>query len=176
MPNQLPQDAVSSQRSVYMISGASPKQSDQESVSSCECHHPGPSTSSLHQIPGLLMIEHDEEIQIPPPIMHNTIMQPGETRQDEPVIPELGNHYRRNSLITRRVTSMLFMVTLVFFGTYFISSLLALIFRFGLVRQFCRDFVLINHAINPVIYSIANEGFRERCIGFVHRIRERIGF
>ncbi len=184
----LRQDAVSSQPSIYMISGASPiprlpqsgQESGRQSVSSCEYHFPGPSPSSWHQIPGLVD-EFDNETQIPPPTIHNTIIvQPdsGLTKNDEPVVtPVLKNQYQHiDFMITRRVTLMLFIITLVFFVTYFVSSILVQFIPYGLGRHFCREFVMINHAINPVIYSIANEGFRESCISFVQRIRERFGF
>ncbi len=174
-PSQFPHNPVSSRSCIYII-GASPiprpHQSRHESASSCEYHLPGPSSSSVHQIPGLVMDEHDNDRQISPPKMHSTIIQPA-FEKDEPVIPVLNNQYQHNFMISRRVTCMLFTVTLVFFVTYLISSILALFFAYGLVRQFCREFRLINHIINPVIYSIASEGFRESCISFFRRIRER---
>ncbi len=176
-PSQFSNKPRSSQRSIYMISGVSPSsgssQSEQESVSSCEYHLPGPSSSSVHQIPGLVMDEHDNESQIPPPTMHNTIVQldSGDSKTDGPIIPVLNNQYPHSY----RVTCMLFIVTLVFFVTY-VTSPVMMLFPYGLARQFSREFVLINHIINPVIYSIVNEGFRESCISFVQRIRERMGF
>ncbi len=178
-PSQLPNNAASSRSSMYMISGTNPMsgplQSEQESVSSCK--YPGPSTSSLHQIPGLVMDERDNESQIPPTKMHSTIIAPdsNDSRNNEPVIPVLNDQNQHNFMITSKVTCMLFTVTLVFFVTYVISSIV-LFFPHGKVRQFFRESVLINHAINPVIYSIANKGFRESCISFVNRIRERFGF
>ncbi len=176
-PTHLPKDAISSRLPIYMISRESPMpisgppQSGRESASSCEYNLPGPSTSSLYQIPGLVMDEHDTKMQIPPPIMHSTIIH--DTRNEEPVIPGLNNQY--HFMVTSRVTCMLLIVTLVFFVTYLISSMM-LFFPYGLTRQFFREFILINHVINPVIYSIANEGFRISSIAFLQRIRERIGF
>ncbi len=179
-PSQFPNDSVSPQRSIYMISGPSPisgqPQSGRESVSSCECHLPGPSRRScLYQIPGLVTDEHDNEGQIPPPTMHSTIIQPdsGEGK-DEPVLPVLNNQYQNNFVVTSKVTCMLFIVTLVFLVTYVVTSIMLLL-PYGLASQFCREFILINHAINPVIYSIANEGFRESCISFVQRLKEKFG-
>ncbi len=181
--SEIPNDAASSRPSVYMISGASPKsgppQSGQETVSTCECHFPGPSTSScLHQIPGIVMEEHDNEKQIKLPARHNTVILPDsdDNRKEEPDIPALNNQYQQNFMIIRRVTRMLFITTLVFFVTYFVSSVVVLVFPYGLGRHICREFILINHVINPVIYSTVNEGFRESSISFVHRIREMIGF
>ncbi len=189
-------NTTSTRPSIYMISGASPilGPSQSESISSCECHFPGPSRHhlpgtvmdehdigklchhsgpSMHQLPCTAMDEHDVERQCQLPKVHSTTLQDGDIGNDEPIIPVLNdNQYQLNFMITRRVTSMLFSVTLVFFVTYVVSCT-TLFIPYGVVRRCFREFVLINYIINPVIYSIANQGFREHCINFVQRIREK---
>ena len=179
--SQFPKDAASLPPSISMISGAShvsrPPQSGRESsASSYECHLPGPSTSSLHQIPGVLMDGHDTERQIPAPIMHSTTIQADSyaSKNEEPATLVLNNQHQYNIMVSNRVTCMLFIVTLVYFGTYFITSIM-LFFPYGLAIQVWREFLLINHVINPVVYSIANEWFRQNCISFLQKIREKLG-
>ena len=147
--------------------------SQPESISSCECHHPGPSTDPL---PCTVMDEHDIERQDQLPKVHSTTIQDGNSGNDEPIIPVLNdNQYQHNFMITRRVTRMLFIVTLVFFVTYAISCS-TLFISDKVIRRCVREIVLINYIINPVIYSIASQGFREHCINSIQRIRERFSF
>ncbi len=168
-------DAVNTSTRPARVSGISLifEPSQPESISSCECQIPGPSTDP---IPCTVMDGHDIERQDQLPKVRSTTIQGGDSGNDEPVIPVLNdNQYRQNFMITRRVTSMLFIVTLVFFVTYVISCT-TLFISDRVVKRCVREFALINYIINPVIYSVVNQGFREHCISSVQRIRERFSF
>ena len=167
--------------SIYIVSGSnpisSPPQSERKSEFSHDQQIPGPSATTWYQLPGTVKDQSDidRSSQSPLPKVHNTTLHDScDSQKDEPVIPDLNNQNENNGIITRRVTLMLFVVTLVFFVTHVIASMM-LFLPHGIVRHFFRDFLLINHAINPVIYNIANGGFRASCINFVHGIREKFG-
>ncbi len=170
--SQNPNKEGLSQPSNYVISGSNPilGPPDLERESDSSCDQQISSSTPWYQLPGTVNNERDTgRRQSPYPKVHTTTLQ--DSRKDEPTIPDLNNQNQNNFIITKRVTFMLFVVTL-FFVTYVISSMM-LFLPNGIVRYCFRDFVLINHAINPVIYSIANGGFQESYINFVHVIRER---
>ncbi len=179
--SQNPNNKRPFQPSIYIIPRSSPvlnpPQPERESVSSCE-HIPGALATTWYQLPGTVKDERDIKMrQSPlPKVQTTTLRDSCDSRKGEPVIPDLNNQNQNNPMVTSRVTLMLFVVTLVFCVTYVLSSMMLFLPRGaagGSVRQFFGNFLLINHAINPVIYSIANIGFRESCINFVHGIRER---
>ncbi len=169
--SSLPNDTSSYHAPIYTISRAGPMigstpKPGRESVSSCERPLPGP----LSHLPGAVMDEHNER-QIPLPTVHSTTLHDSSDNNHED-IPDLNNQYQEHLMLTNRVTRMLFIVTLVFFVTYVMASVLPLLSS-RIARHFFRDFLLINHTINPVIYSIVNKGFRENCVKFVQEVRRK---
>ncbi len=169
---QLPSTALSSRASPYVCTTSisdlpmGQAQTGRDSISSCECHLPGPSISSLHQLPGLVMDQHNIEQTNPVPKMHSTMLED----DNEIAIPVVAmNRHQQDFTTTKKVTFMLFIVTLVFFATVVITSAM-MNFKNKEIRLFFQNFVLINYMINPIIYGIVNSRFRESLVRFVRSI------
>ncbi len=151
--SQNPKKEALSQPSIYILSGSNamlaPPHPDLESDSTCNQRIPGTSSVTWYQLPGIVRDESDIERRQSAQEHTTTLHDSCDNREDEPAIPDLNNQTQNNIIVTKRVTFMLFVVTLVFFVTYAISSLMLFLLH-GIVRYCFRDFVLINHVINPV--------------------------
>ncbi len=142
------------------------------------CEDRIPEVSTANQLPGIVMDKHDDEMVIPTavPVVRNIILQDSTVGNPGPVIPELNNQDHHTCMsIQGRVTLVLFIAPLVYFVTYGVLSL-SLLSDNKTAITFCRHFILVNHAINPVIYSVINKGFREDTAKCICRMKQRFGY
>ena len=142
-----------------------------------------PIVNTWQQLPGAVISDSNSDMvdQIPGVIIRHTInplLQGGPSSSVDMEIPTIptfdvaeqspnqGNHNGRR--LYRKVTLMLFIASTVCVLTYCISPLSKIL---GLDHlEVLKEVIIINYAVNPLIYSIVNECFRDECIELFHSL------
>ena len=127
------------------------------------------------QLPGVVIADTDVEIARSPPTISIISRDPSlDTDIALPTVPsqditEPVPYWRQNNRwLLRKVTIMLFIVTSVCILAFSLSPLSRVFWPEAyLVFQ---ELFTINYAINPFIYSVVNECFREECMVFFRKV------